>query len=133
MHDGYSVLITNKKTQGYLVVDLGTRTLGIEEAFMPTVTTTHPGPVTRSIFVIKKVEKEDAFGNDDIIRYGQKVKIEVNPHLYRKPLWLSSCPLGPNMYSPVTRTQEACLTTKDVVYNNTWVIDSVDPNFRFEK
>jgi hypothetical protein len=133
LRDGYSVLITNKKTHGYVVADIGKRTLAIEEAFMPTVTTQHPGPVTRSVFVIKKVEKADIFGADDLIRYGQKIKIEVNPYLYRKPLWLSSGPLGPNLYSPVTRNQEASLTTKDVAYNNTWIVDSLDPNFRFEK
>ena len=103
LRDGYSVLVTNKKTQGYMVADVGTRTLAIDEAYMPTITTQHPGPVTRSVFVIKKAEKADVYGSDDIIRYGQKIKIEVNPHLFRKTLWLSSGPLGPNLYSPVSR------------------------------
>jgi hypothetical protein len=68
-----------------------------------TATPQHPGPVSRSMFVIKKAEEMDIFGKDDIIRYGQKVKIEVNPYLFRKPLWLSSQPLGPAIYSPVSR------------------------------
>jgi hypothetical protein len=96
------VLITNKKVQGYLVADLSTRALGIDEAYVPTTTTTHPGPASRSIFVIKKVDKADMFGSDDIIRYGQKIKIEVNPYLHKKPLVLSSIPLCPTVYSPVT-------------------------------
>jgi dolichyl-phosphate-mannose--protein O-mannosyl transferase len=83
--------------------------------------------------VIKKAEKADMFGSDEIIRYGQKVKIEVNPYLYRKTLWLSSQHLTPTIYSPVTSQQEASLTTKDNAFNNTWVIDYLDPNFRFEK
>jgi len=90
LRNGYSVLITNKKLQGYLVGDLSTKALGVDEAFIPTVTSTHPGPVSRSIFVIKKVEKSDIFGSDEIIRYGQKVRIEVNSHLHRKTLYLSS-------------------------------------------
>jgi hypothetical protein len=49
---------------------LSTKALGVDEAFIPTVTSTHPGPVSRSIFVIKKVEKSDIFGSDEIIRYG---------------------------------------------------------------
>ena len=114
------------------MADIGKRALGFDEAFTPTVAQQHPGPVTRSIFVIKKVDKVDVFGSDNIIRYGQKVKIEVNPYLYRKTLWLSSSPISPSVYSPVTSQQEASLTSKDTSLNNTWIIDSVDPNFRFE-
>jgi hypothetical protein len=82
--------------------------------------------------VIKKAEKVDIFGNDDIVRYGQKVKIEVNPYLFRKTLYLNSLPLGPNTYSPVTRNQDASFASADS-YTGTWVIDYLDPNFRFEK
>lgn len=126
-------MITNKKTQGYMVVDIGTKALGIDEAYIPTIAKQHPGPVSRSIFIIRKVDKTDVFGSDDIIRYGQKIKIEVNPYLHKRTLWLSSTPIGPNSYSPVTQFQEAALSTKDTPYNNSWVIDSLDPNFRFEK
>lgn len=108
MRDGFSVLITNKKTQGYLVVDLGKRALGVDEAYVPSVTPQHPGPVSRSIFVIKKVDKSDG-----IVRYGDKVKIEVNPYLNRKTLWLSSQPITPTVYSPVTSQREVSVTTKD--------------------
>jgi len=48
-------------------------------------------------------------------------------------LYLSSQPLSPTVYSPVTHKQEASLTTKDVPINSTWIIDYLDPNFRFEK
>lgn len=78
LRDGYHVIITNKKVQGYVVADLSTKALGIDEAYIPTTTPNHPGPVARSVFVIRKAEKADMFGSDDIIRYGQKVKIEVN-------------------------------------------------------
>lgn len=78
LRDGYHVIITNKKVQSYVVADLSTKALGIDEAYIPTATPNHPGPVARSIFVIRKAEKADMFGSDDIIRYGQKVKIEVN-------------------------------------------------------
>lgn len=73
-----------------MVADIGVKTMSLEESYQLTTTQQHPGPVTRSIFVIKKAEEMDIFGKDDIIRYGQKVKIEVNPYLFRKPLWLSS-------------------------------------------
>jgi hypothetical protein len=96
-------MITNKKTQGYLVMDIGTRASGLEESYQVTTTAQQPGPISRSIFVIRREEKVDFFGSDDIIRYGQKVKIESNPHLFRKPLYLSSSPLMPNIHSPVSR------------------------------
>ena len=50
------------------------------------------------MFVIKKVDKSDG----DLVRYGDKVKIEVNPYLHKKTLWLSSSPISPTVYSPVT-------------------------------
>ena len=71
------------------------------------------------------------FGSDDIIRYGQKVRIESNPYLFKKPLFLSSMPLRPNCHSPVSRLQEASMHSKISFYGS-WIIDSVDPNFRFE-
>ena len=74
----------------------------------------------------------DIFGSDDIIRYGQKLRIEINPYLFRKPLYLSSQILSPSVYSPITRSQECVLSTKDS-YNNVWIVDYLDPNFRFEK
>ena len=132
LRSGDQVLITNKKTQGYLVVDISTKTITQEESYLVTSTPQHPGPVTRSIFVLKRAEAVDVFGKDNIIRYGQKLKIEVNPYLYRKTLWLSSQPLGPNCFSPASRLQEASVSTKES-YNGTWVIDYLDPNFRFEK
>jgi len=73
-----------------MVADLSTKAHGIDEAYVPTVTTNHPGPISRSIFVIRKTEKSDIFGSDDIIRYGQKVRIEMNPYIHRKTLYLSS-------------------------------------------
>jgi hypothetical protein len=96
-----------------------------------TTTPQHPGPVSRSIFVIKKAEKVDIFGNDDVVRYGQKIKIETNPYVFRRTLWVSSQPLGPNVFSPVSRNQEASLSVTES-YNGTWIIDHIDPNFRFE-
>ena len=84
------------------------------------------------MFVIKRAEKVDIFGSDDIISYGQKVKIECSPHAYRKKLYLSSTPKGTAVYSPVVRNQEASMNAYDS-YNTTWVIEAVDPNYRLEK
>jgi hypothetical protein len=55
------------------------------------------------MFVIKRAEKVDVFGSDNIIRYGQKIKIEANPYVYRKTLYVSSTPLSALCYSPESR------------------------------
>jgi hypothetical protein len=55
------------------------------------------------VFCVKKCEKADMFGSDDIVRYGQKVKIEVNPHIFRKTLYVSSTPLSALAFSPESR------------------------------
>jgi hypothetical protein len=71
------------------------------------------------------------FGSDNIVRYGQKIKIEVNPYVFRKTLYVSSTPLSALAYSPESRKQEASAASNDI-YANTWVVDSLDPNLRFE-
>ena len=50
----------------------------------------NPGPMTRSVFQLKRVEDMDIFGSDEYIRYGQKVRVVSNEYLYRKRLALSS-------------------------------------------
>ena len=85
------------------MIDVGSKVSPLDEAYTPTTTPRNPGPITRSIFVIKKAEEFDVLGNDEFVRYGQKITIELNPHLYRKGIWLASSPLSPTLYSPVTR------------------------------
>lgn len=70
LRSGSSVIIQNKKTNGYLVMDIGARASTLEESYNVTTTPTQPGPITRSVFVIKKEEAYDMFGSDNIIRYG---------------------------------------------------------------
>lgn len=113
-------------------MDIGDKVAASEDAFMTTTTPKNPGPITRSVFAIKKVDEVDAFGSDSIIRYGQKVVIEVNPYLTRRALQLSSRTLTPSVHSPVSRKQQASFSTKSS-YDNVWTIDYFDPNFRFEK
>jgi hypothetical protein len=103
IRDGDCLMLRNKATTGWLVMDIDDKLKQVEEAYMVTTTKEAPGPVTRSVFVIKKAEKMDMFGSDNIIRFGQKVIIEANPYIFKKPLYLSSTPHGPQTYSPVTR------------------------------
>lgn len=96
LRSGMSVMMKNKKTNGWLCMDIGERQLGVDgDAFNLTTCKVNPGPISRSVFVIKRAEKVDIFGTDDVVRYGQKIKIEANPYIYRKTLFVSSTPLGP--------------------------------------
>ena len=69
-------------------MDIGDRVPNVEEAYQVTSTSRgqNPGPMTRSIFKLVRVEEQDIFGYDDYFRYGQKVRIEANKYLYRKRL-----------------------------------------------
>jgi hypothetical protein len=124
-------MLKNKKTEGFLVFNTSDKQVGLPESYILTTTKVNPGPVARSIFVLKRAEKFDIFGSDDIIRYGQKLKIEANPHAFRRPLYLSSTPKGTAVYSPVSRLQEASMNCYDS-YDATWIIEAVDPNDRLE-
>ena len=90
------------------------------------------GPISRAVFKIVRVEDMDIFGSDNIVRYGQKIRIESNPYAFRKPLLLSSTPKDQNIYSPVSRLNEASMHSKEG-YAGVWIIDTVDPNFRLER
>lgn len=98
---------------------------------MVTTTKANPGPVARSIFVLRKADIFDPFGSDDIIRYGSKLKIESSVYAFTKPLKLSSTIKGASLYSPVSRNQEVSMNAQDS-YNSTWIIEAVDPNVRLE-
>ena len=66
---------------------------GTDERYMCTTTTDQGiGPANRAVFKIVRVEEADIFGEDNIVRYGQKIRIESNPYAFRKTLVLSSTP-----------------------------------------
>lgn len=131
LREGNSIMLKNKKTEGFLVFNLGDKQPGLAESYMVTTTKVNPGPVARSIFVLRKADVHDPFGKDDIIRYGQKVKFESSVYACNKSLKLSSTIKGASLYSPVTRNQEVSMNSQDS-FNATWIIEAVDPNCRLE-
>ena len=74
----------------------------------------------------------DIFGADEIVRFGQKVRICANPYLYKKELVLGSTPHHPSIHADKSHNQEASMHTQES-YNMVWIIDSCDPNDRFER
>ncbi len=133
IRNGDCLMLKNKKTNGWLALNTSDRCPGPEEKYMCTTTCDEGiGPANRAVFKITRVEDMDIFGSDDIVRYGQKIKIESNPYAFKKTIAVGSVPKGQNTYSPVSRLNEASMHAKgsnDCV----WVIDTLDPNFRFER
>lgn len=60
-----------------------------DEAYACTTTDKDIGPCARSVLVISKAEDDGA--PDNYVRYGQKVKLEANPYILGKKLYLHSC------------------------------------------
>lgn len=58
----------------------------------------------RSVFVIERADNNDGF-KDNILHYGQKIRIRINPLLLDKPIYLYSEPASVNRYSKVSRLQ----------------------------
>ena len=77
---GDSVMIQNAQTEGWLVMDTGDKVPNVEEAYNITSTSRgqNPGPMTRSIYQLCRVDDVDMFGSDEFIRFGQKVRILSN-------------------------------------------------------
>jgi len=63
-------MLKNKLVDGVLVVDLGTKQNNIDESYRLNTSKIQNNPVTRNIYQLMRVEKEDIFGCDDIIRFG---------------------------------------------------------------
>jgi hypothetical protein len=132
LRSGDSILLRNKKTNGHLAADLGVRQANIDESYRLNTSKANEGPVTRNVFTVERYEQADIFGTDNVIRFGQKVKIQANRYLYKKKLAVGSTPKSINVESSTSRLQEASLHAFDS-FNTVWVIDSFDPNDRFER
>ena len=127
-------MIQNAHTEGWCVMDIGDKVPNVEESYQVTSTSKgqNPGPMTRSVFKLVRVEEMDIFGSDDYFRYGQKVRIEANQYLFRKKLSLASYKQTPTVCSAVSNRQVGCVTAARPDFNSVWVIDHVDPTCRFE-
>lgn len=99
-----NVMIQNQQTQGWVVMDIGDKIPNVDEGYAVTSTSEgqNPGPMTRSVFKMCRVDEFDVFGSDQYIRYGQKVRIEANEYLYRKKLGLVSMKHSPTICAPIS-------------------------------
>lgn len=70
LRSGDSLMLKNKAVGGHLVADVGVRQTNIDESYRINTSKIQGRPITRNIFVLSKVEKQDIFGSDDLIRFG---------------------------------------------------------------
>lgn len=81
-------MMMNKQTNGFLVFDMDDRiTTYCDESYACTTTTKEVGPCGRSVISIVKVKDGEG---DDLVRYGQDVRLMTNPYIFHKPLYLHS-------------------------------------------
>ena len=85
-------------------------------------------PCARSVFVLDRADLNDGY-KDNIIHYGQKLRIKINPLLLDKPIHLYSEPSSINRYSKVSRLQEVIFMLKNN-HNTVWIFEHPDPNQR---
>jgi len=131
VHYGDHLMLLNKETDGFLVTDIYDLIPGNDEAYN-CYTDKNANPTARSVFIIKKYAKEQDLFQDDIVRYGQKIQIQVNPLLSNKELFLHSCHITPNHVAKFSRKQEVGFYAKSN-YDTVWLIEHIDPKVRFEK
>lgn len=93
-------MLWNKKTDGFLVIDMGDRIQSFEEAYAVTTSTRCPGPINRSVFVVVRAEPTEEGeegekgdkgdkgngGDEGVVQYGEKVRILANNYISRKPV-----------------------------------------------
>lgn len=121
---GDKVMMLNKKTEGYLVLDLGDHITTHDEAYATTTSKKAAAPSARNIFVLEKAEEDDY--DDDVIHFGQKIRILANKHITGKNLYLHSCQISPLCYARFSRNQEVCMHIKKN-YNTVWTVEDMSP------
>ena len=115
---GDSIMIKNKATNGILVFDSGDKITSNDEAYGCTTTDKEMGPCARSIITIARIEDD---GSDNVVRYGQKVRL----------VYLQSTQISPLSFARFSRNQEVSMIAKPI-YNTAWKILHNNPNFRVQ-
>ena len=123
-------MLHNQENNADLVLDIGDRVVGNDEAYACTSNSNGIGPVTRSVFMIEKMDEKDGY-KDDIVHYGQKIRIVSNPLIFPKKLYLRSLSVSPLHFARFSRKQEVALQTQ-LNYDTVWIIEHSDPNQRFK-
>jgi len=110
--------VKNLLTNGWLVTDLGDKLTGSEEAYAVTTTTSKIGACARSVLILQKANENEG---DELVRYGQDIRLKMNQFLSSKDLYLASQPKTPSVFARFSRQQEVSLSVKKN-FNTVWRI-----------
>jgi hypothetical protein len=80
-------MMMNKRTNGFMVCDVGDPVISSDEAYACTTTKKVTPPCGRSVMHLKKVDEEEG---DEIVHYGEQIRFVTNQHIFHKPLYLHS-------------------------------------------
>ena len=87
---------------------------------MVTSTVQPVGAIARSVYIVERA-KAPLFTTDNKVRFGDEVRIKVNPYIIGKDLFLHSVPISTLAYARFSRNQEVCLNS-EASYNTVWRI-----------
>jgi len=128
---GDKILLWNFVTEGVLASDISEKLGQFDESFsVSSARGLHPS--LRSVFTVRKYEKESDYFTDDILHYGQKFRLQAESGLYKKDLFLTSLAANPMRCAKFTRFNEVSVSHKDNI-DTVWSLDYFDPKQRFEQ
>jgi hypothetical protein len=134
---GHYFMFKNKKTNGFMVMDVDDRNPQYKAAFGCTTSPLMNFPCPRSLFKIEKYNDDKNLNSfpepqpESSVCYNDKIVIVAYPSAYDFPLYLFSPLVGPFAYSRFSRNQEVLFSSEESFYN-CWTIEHVDPIKRFE-
>lgn len=133
---GNYFMLQNKKTEGFMVIDIDDKNLNYDAAFAVTTNPLINFPCARSLFKMEKytdkkqIKPHVTQNEPSVICYGDKIVFVSFPAMYKNPLYLFSSLLSPNAYSRFSRNQEV-LANEEQSYYNCWTLEHPDSTIRF--
>eukprot|EP01062_Namystynia_karyoxenos_P028371 TRINITY_DN21507_c0_g1_i1.p1 TRINITY_DN21507_c0_g1~~TRINITY_DN21507_c0_g1_i1.p1 ORF type:complete len:341 (+),score=128.86 TRINITY_DN21507_c0_g1_i1:106-1023(+) len=138
VHFGDLIMLQNAATGGCLSVDLDDQISARPEAKYGVTTCAVPGPQRRNSWMCVRIpcaddDYWDSKGEGEVLHYGQKFKLQLNPDLTegRRPLRLFSEKRTPTCFSKVSKAQEVSAADYGTM-NTNWQVLFANPEFRFE-
>jgi hypothetical protein len=121
-------MLHNKQTNSVLACPKAEKIIQRTEGYLGCAVD-NCSPCVGSVFVVQKAEKD--FFTDDLVHYGQKIRLAVNPRLSKNPMWLHSSAITPSKYAKKSRKQETGFIMDGSV-STVWEIEHLDAKIRFE-
>uniref|UniRef100_A0A0G4H371 Uncharacterized protein n=1 Tax=Chromera velia CCMP2878 TaxID=1169474 RepID=A0A0G4H371_9ALVE len=130
VHFGDAVMLANHQTRCFLSVDPHDKVSKDRDCFTVTASGTVTS-VARNVFVMKRANHEDGFGESTELHYGQHFRLATCEALAESETYLHSEPVSPLAAAKISRFQEVVM--HPVADGNTiWEVVHPDPKIRFE-